>query len=46
MKKIKRMIAVLLLIVTVLAVGYLVYTGSRTASVRESGSEAVYVQTF
>ena len=38
--------AVALLVVTVLVVGYLVYTGSRTASVEESAAilEVVYEQ--
>ena len=44
MKTVKRIIAVALLVVTVLVVGYLVYTGSRTASVEESTAilEVVY----
>ena len=36
MKTVRRILAVALLVVTVLVVGYLVYTGSRTASVEES----------
>lgn len=46
MKTIKRILAVALLVVTVLVVGYLVYTGSRTASVEESTAimEVVYEQ--
>lgn len=42
MKTIKRVIAVVLLVVVVLAVGYLCYTGSRLAATRE---EAAYEQT-
>lgn len=42
MKTFKRILAVVLLIVVVLAVGYLCYTGSRLAAMRE---EAVYEQT-
>ena len=46
MKTVKRIIAVALLVVTVLVVGYLVYTGSRTVSVEESTAimEVVYEQ--
>ena len=46
MKTVKRILAVALLVVTVLVVGYLVYTGSRTASVEESAAilEVVYEQ--
>ncbi len=36
MKTIKRMLAVLLLILTLLAVGYLSFTGSRLQEVREA----------
>ena len=43
MKTVRRVLAVLLLIVAVLAVGYLCYTGSRLAATRE---EAAYEQTF
>ena len=42
MKTIRRVLAVLLLIVAVLAVGYLCYTGSRLAATQE---EAAYEQT-
>ena len=42
MKTVRRMLAVVLLIVAVLAVGYLCYTGSRLAVTRE---EAAYEQT-
>ena len=47
MKTVRRILAVVLLVITVLVVGYLVYTGSRTASVEESTVvlEAVYEQT-
>lgn len=47
MKTARRILAVALLVVTVLVVGYLVYTGSRTASVEESATimEVVYEQT-
>lgn len=46
MKTVRRILAVALLVVTVLVVGYLVYTGSRTASVEESTVilEVVYEQ--
>ncbi|HJA95324.1 MAG TPA: hypothetical protein H9663_02715 [Firmicutes bacterium] len=46
MKTVRRILAVALLVVTVLVVGYLVYTGSRTASVEESTAilEVVYEQ--
>lgn len=42
MKTVRRVLAVLLLIVAVLAVGYLCYTGSRLAATRE---ETAYEQT-
>ena len=42
MKTVRRMLAVVLLIVAVLAVGYLCYTGSRLAATQE---EAAYEQT-
>ena len=42
MKTFKRIFAVVLLIVVVLAVGYLCYTGSRLAATQE---EAAYEQT-
>ena len=42
MKTVRRVLAVLLLIVAVLAVGYLCYTGSRLAATQE---EAAYEQT-
>ena len=42
MKTVKRVLAILFLIVAVLVVGYLCYTGSRLAATRE---EAVYEQT-
>ena len=46
MKTVKRILAVALLIITALVVGYLVYTGSRTTSVEESTAilEVVYEQ--
>ena len=43
MKTFKRILAVVLLIVVVLAVGYLCYTGSRLADTTQQ--EAVYEQT-
>ena len=43
MKTVRRVLAVLLLIVAVLAVGYLCYTGSRLAATQE---EAAYEQTL
>lgn len=42
MKTVRRVLAVLLLIVAVLVVGYLFYTGSRLTATQE---EAVYEQT-
>ena len=45
MKTIKRIIAVVLLIVVVFAVGYLCYTGSRLAATQEN-AEAAYEQTI
>ena len=46
MKTVRRILAVALLVVMVLVVGYLVYTGSRTASVEASTAimEVVYEQ--
>ena len=43
MKTVRRVLAVLLLIVVVLAVGYLCYTGSRLAATQE---EVTYEQTI
>ncbi len=43
MKTVRRVLAVLLLIVVVLAVGYLCYTGSRLAATQEEGT---YEQTI
>ena len=42
MKTVRRVLAVVLLVVAILVVGYLCYTGSRLAAMRE---EAVYEQT-
>ena len=42
MKTVRRILAVLLLVVVVLAVGYLFYTGSRLADTQQ---EAAYEQT-
>lgn len=42
MKTVRRVLAILLLVVVVLAVGYLCYTGSRLAATRE---EIAYEQT-
>ena len=42
MKTVRRVLAILLLIVVVLAVGYLCYTGSRLTATQE---EAAYEQT-
>ena len=42
MKTVRRVLAIFLLIVAVLAVGYLCYTGSRLAATQE---EAAYEQT-
>lgn len=44
MKTVKRVLAILLLVVVVLAVGYLCYTGSRLAATQEN-TEAAYEQT-
>ncbi len=44
MKTVKRILAILLLVVVVLAVGYLCYTGSRLAATQEN-TEAAYEQT-
>ena len=45
MKTIKRVLAILLLVVVVLAVGYLCFTGSRLAATQEN-TEAAYEQTI
>ena len=37
MKTVKRVIAVILLIVTVALVGYLIYTGSRLSTINDIG---------
>lgn len=42
MKTIKRIVAILLLIVTVALVGYLIYTGSRLPTLTDTGG--VYAQ--
>ncbi len=44
MKTVKRIVAVLLLIITILVVGYLVYTGSRLTEIQEEPTitEVVY----
>ena len=42
---VKRVLAIVLLVVVVLAVGYLCYTGSRLAATQEN-TEAVYEQTI
>lgn len=39
MKTVRRILAVLLLVVVVLAVGYLCYTGSRLADTQQEASE-------
>ena len=44
MKTVKRVLAILLLVVVVLAVGYLCFTGSRLAATQEN-TEAAYEQT-
>ena len=43
MKTVKRVLAILLLVVVVILVGYLCYTGSRLAATQE---EAAYEQTI
>lgn len=43
MKTVKRVLAILLLVVVVLAVGYLMFTGSRLTATQE---EAAYEQTI
>ena len=45
MKTVRRVLAVLLLIVAVLVVGYLCFTGSRLAATQEN-TEATYEQTI
>ena len=45
MKTVRRVLAVVLLIVAILAVGYLCYTGSRLAATQEN-TEAAYEQTI
>ena len=45
MKMVRRVLAVLLLIVAVFMVGYLCYTGSRLAVTQEN-TEAAYEQTL
>ena len=45
MKTVRRVLAILLLVVVVLAVGYLCYTGSRLAATQET-TEAAYEQTI
>ena len=45
MKTVKRVLAIVLLVVVVLAVGYLCYTGSRLATTQEN-TEAAYEHTI
>ena len=45
MKTVRRVLTMLLLIVAVLVVGYLCYTGSRLATTQEN-TEAAYEQTI
>ena len=45
MKTVRRVLAVVLLVVAILAVGYLCYTGSRHAATQEN-TEAAYEQTI
>lgn len=45
MKTVKRVLAILLLVVVVILVGYLCYTGSRLAAMQEN-KEAAYEQTI
>lgn len=45
MKTVKRVLAIVLLVVVVLAVGYLCFTGSRLAAMQEN-TEAAYEQTI
>ena len=45
MKAIKRVLAIVLLVVVGFAVGYLCYTGSRLAATQEN-TEAAYEQTI
>ncbi len=45
MKTVRRVLAVVLLVVAILAVGYLCYTGSRLAATQEN-TEAAYEQTL
>lgn len=44
MKTVRRVLAILLLIVAVFVVGYLMFTGSRLAATQEN-TEAAYEQT-
>ena len=45
MKTVRRVLAVVLLVVAILAVGYLCYTGSRLAATQEN-TEVAYEQTI
>ena len=45
MKTVKRVLAIVLLVVVVLAVGYLCFTGSRLAATQEN-TEAAYEHTI
>ena len=45
MKTVKRVLAILLLVVVVILVGYLCYMGSRLAATQEN-TEATYEQTI
>ena len=45
MKTVRRVLAVVLLVVAIIAVGYLCYTGSRLAATQEN-TEAAYEQTI
>lgn len=45
MKTVRRVLAVVLLVVAILAVGYLCYMGSRLAATQEN-TEATYEQTI
>ena len=45
MKTVRRVLAIVLLVVVVILVGYLCYTGSRLAATQEN-TEAAYEQTI
>lgn len=44
MKIVRRILAILLLIIIALAVGYLCFTGSRWAAIQENSQSEVYIE--